>query len=211
MKLPDLGDIFSGNFFALGEEQIYLKEKNDIKAEYGDVICVRKGLQYKHFGIYAGNGRVIHYSPGKTDKIIGFGSTIHEADMGEFMGDADRYHVCVFAPEYGRPEEVNASEIDKLKTNFLGPLLAVPELIRKKTNEEKYHLYSPEETVARARSKIGEKSYNLFTHNCEHFALWCKTGIDESHQINHWKDILAVGVVAGLAIYGGKRQMEKML
>lgn len=40
MKLPDLGDIFSGNFFALGEEQIYLKEKNDIKAEYGDVICV---------------------------------------------------------------------------------------------------------------------------------------------------------------------------
>ena len=33
MKLPDLGDIFSGNFFALGEEQIYLKEKNDIKAE----------------------------------------------------------------------------------------------------------------------------------------------------------------------------------
>ena len=87
----------------------------------------------------------------------------------------------------------------------------MPELIRKKTNEGKYHLYSPEETVARARSKIGEKSYNLFTHNCEHFALWCKTGIDESHQINHWKDILAVGMVAGIALYGGKRQMEKML
>ncbi len=33
---------------------------------------------------------------------------------------------------------------------------------------------SPEETVKRARSKLGEKGYNLINNNCKHFALWCK-------------------------------------
>ena len=42
---------------------------------------------------------------------------------------------------------------------------------------------TPEETVNRARERIGETSYNLWTNNCEHFAIWCKTGISESHQI----------------------------
>lgn len=37
-----------------------------------------------------------------------------------------------------------------------------------------YRLYTPKETLARARSRIGESNYNLFSNNCEHFALWCK-------------------------------------
>ena len=50
---------------------------------------------------------------------------------------------------------------------------------------EKYeHIYSPEETVKRARSKLGEGDYNFFTHNCEHFAVWCKTGKHESSQVS---------------------------
>ena len=36
--------------------------------------------------------------------------------------------------------------------------------------------YSPEETVERACSRLGEKGYNLITNNCDHFATWCKTG-----------------------------------
>ena len=43
--------------------------------------------------------------------------------------------------------------------------------------------YSPEETVRRAYSRLGESSYNLITNNCEHFALWCKTGVNGSHQV----------------------------
>ena len=43
-------------------------------------------------------------------------------------------------------------------------------------------IYSGAETVRRARAKIGERGYNLFGHNCEHFALWCKTGEEESSQ-----------------------------
>lgn len=44
--------------------------------------------------------------------------------------------------------------------------------------------YGPRETVQRARSKIGKGGYNLLTHNCEHFAIWCKTGLNESSQLS---------------------------
>ena len=49
--------------------------------------------------------------------------------------------------------------------------------------DEYEHIYSPEETVERARSRLGEGDYNFFTHNCEHFAVWCKTGEDRSSQV----------------------------
>lgn len=44
--------------------------------------------------------------------------------------------------------------------------------------------YGPRKTVQRARSMIGKGDYNLFDHNCEHFALWCKTGQLESTQLS---------------------------
>ena len=46
------------------------------------------------------------------------------------------------------------------------------------------HIYSPEETLARARSRIGEDRYNLVLNNCEHFAIWCKTGLSKSYQVD---------------------------
>lgn len=39
-------------------------------------------------------------------------------------------------------------------------------------------------SVKSSRSKIGKGGYNLFTHNCEHFAIWCKTGLNESTQLS---------------------------
>ena len=47
-----------------------------------------------------------------------------------------------------------------------------------------YQLASPSKTVERARSKLGEDGYNIVFNNCEHFAIWCKTGVKESHQVN---------------------------
>jgi len=50
-------------------------------------------------------------------------------------------------------------------------------------NINNYQIFSPEETVLRARKRIGEEEYNFVTKNCEHFALWCKTGVEESTQV----------------------------
>ncbi|MFB2936022.1 lecithin retinol acyltransferase family protein [Aerosakkonemataceae cyanobacterium BLCC-F154] len=37
--------------------------------------------------------------------------------------------------------------------------------------------------VRRAESRLGERKYNLLFNNCEHFATWCKTGINFSQQV----------------------------
>jgi hypothetical protein len=48
--------------------------------------------------------------------------------------------------------------------------------------------FSPRETVWRAKSQIGQTGYNILFNNCEHFALWCKTGRYESSQAQDiWK------------------------
>jgi predicted ATPase len=54
-----------------------------------------------------------------------------------------------------------------------------------------FHLYSGKETVERARSRLGEDKYNLVFNNCEHFAVWCKTGVSESSQISAVLSLLA--------------------
>ena len=36
--------------------------------------------------------------------------------------------------------------------------------------------------IRRARERVGEQSYDLFRNNCEHFAVWCKTGKPASCQ-----------------------------
>lgn len=36
--------------------------------------------------------------------------------------------------------------------------------------------------IKRARSQIGRAGYNLAFNNCEHFAVWCKTGRSDSSQ-----------------------------
>lgn len=39
-----------------------------------------------------------------------------------------------------------------------------------------------DEVLRRARSRLGEKRYRLFTNNCEHFAEWCLHGVARSFQ-----------------------------
>jgi len=42
---------------------------------------------------------------------------------------------------------------------------------------------SPAETLARARSLLGHRAYNLFGNNCEHFCSYCRTGAPRSTQV----------------------------
>jgi hypothetical protein len=48
-----------------------------------------------------------------------------------------------------------------------------------------YHAMADADDVvmARAESRLGERQYDLFFNNCEHFATWCKTGRRESAQL----------------------------
>lgn len=63
--------------------------------------------------------------------------------------------------------------------------------------------YPPLKTVARARSKLGQKGYKLWANNCEHFATWCRTGFHQSHQASRLGKVfrsLAAGFTARVAV-----------
>jgi hypothetical protein len=50
--------------------------------------------------------------------------------------------------------------------------------------------FIPDVVVRRAESRVGERQYNLLFNNCEHFANWCKTGVNESQQVRDFLPML---------------------
>ena len=69
--------------------------QNGNEALPGDVIYVKRmGDLYRHYGIYAGNNRVIHYAGRNGD--WGDDVSIHEALLHEFLQDAKRFTICRF-------------------------------------------------------------------------------------------------------------------
>lgn len=128
----------------------------------GDIIGVKRFL-YSHYGVYVGDNKVIHYSGAESD--FSGKKTVRYGTMDEFLSGQKEFFELVFPDIHKRPEKEARYETQSLK----------------------YHLYSPEETVKRAESRLGEDKYNLALNNCEHFAIWCKTGISESYQV---KDVL---------------------
>ncbi|MDM0030141.1 lecithin retinol acyltransferase family protein [Variovorax saccharolyticus] len=48
----------------------------------------------------------------------------------------------------------------------------------------------------RARQRLGERRFSLFTNNCEHFSAWCEQGISRSTQIEALYARLYMALVA---------------
>lgn len=150
---------------------------------FGDILCVHR-IGFEHYSVYVGDGKIIHYDVDPSDH---YKICIHQAPMEEFLNGSLVYSICEFPKVYGRPtEEIPFAEFRK---RFAHPETA--KTLWDVLKISNYHLYTPEETVVRARERIGETRYNLFTNNCEHFAIWCKTGISESHQIEDLLTTLA--------------------
>ncbi|CAJ0929783.1 unnamed protein product, partial [Mesorhabditis belari] len=51
--------------------------------------------------------------------------------------------------------------------------------------DDKNNRYSAKEIVKRAKSKLGPAAYHLLDYNCEHFAMWCRYGIEHSAQVHN--------------------------
>jgi Lecithin retinol acyltransferase len=49
--------------------------------------------------------------------------------------------------------------------------------------------FDRETVVVRARSRLGEDAYRLFSNNCEHFCEWCVGGCHRSRQIEEWRTL----------------------
>lgn len=150
-----------------------------IEPQYGDVICVNHGI-YNHFGIFVDKNHVIHYS-GKEKDFFLRQMIIDETDMYNFLGGSEKYYVYKFSEDKSsyieriRAEGLNRDLIDGAQVLYL---------LYQIKNKVKFKIYSPEETVKRARSRVGERKFLLPANNCEHFAIWCKTGVRQSYQVN---------------------------
>lgn len=48
----------------------------------------------------------------------------------------------------------------------------------------------PDKVISRAQGELGKGKYDPLTNNCEHFAMWCKTGTSSSDQVNKAKEVL---------------------
>lgn len=99
-----------------------------------------KILNFDHFGIYAGNNEVIHFSEKK----------IRKESLKKFIKDASW---------------LNGNHVDVMTFS-----------------SEVTDQISLEESYQRAKSCIGMVGYDLLEANCEHFALWCRTGDSFSGQ-----------------------------
>ena len=92
---------------------------------------------------------------------------------GVYVGDGRVVHYAGFSNRWraGPIEEVS------LSTFALGhPVHVVAHSDR---------AYSPQEVIARALSRVGERNYRLLTNNCEHFSNWCVSGLSLSVQVEH--------------------------
>lgn len=145
----------------------------------GDIIGVKRGL-YEHYAVYTGNDRVIHYAAENGD-FEGSDVTIHEAPMSEFLRGSSSFFFINFPDKNGRFEKIYPNGGESVFSRVSDTV----DWQQMMTGCPDYHLYTPEETVERAKSRLGEKNYDLAINNCEHFAFWCKTGISDSHQVNH--------------------------
>lgn len=168
--------------------EILFESKEDVKRKQymkrkapkiGDIVGVYRyynGIQYEHFGVYSGIGRVIQYTATDyEDKCV-----IRETSFEEFLdrSNSDRYFI--FDCER-KAIELENDIFDMKKYGVVSNIVKMPEN-RVKINKSVEVLYSATETVSRARSRLGEARYNVALNNCEHFAIWCKTGEHVSYQ-----------------------------
>lgn len=101
-------------------------------------------LGYRHHGLYAGQGRVLHYR-GMHRWLWPRRGPVEEISLAQF--------------EHGRGFEVVSRA-----ARFDGSA-----------------------ALERARSRLGEDRWRLWSNNCEHFVTWCLDGTPRSAQIDAWR------------------------
>ena len=99
------------------------------KAKAGDVIFVDRGL-FRHFGVYVGHDRVIHYAPPKGEfKFDADEACIHEASMEEFLDGDETYYVCDFSEDDHRDDDDDSwwdMAKKSLRSSFICIRLSLP-------------------------------------------------------------------------------------
>jgi hypothetical protein len=123
--------------------------------------------------------RVIHYT-GSVDKP-------NDSKPDSYAGAIGAVSAAVSSRHYGSAAIVEGEVYLNLKIECV-VLLRYPPGVA---------IYKGREAIKRARSRLHEREYCLFSNNCEHFINWAIIDKKESDQI-----ATAGGVAAGVAVVG---------
>ena len=77
-------------------------------------------------------------------------------------------------------------------------------LYRVDYNEEVIKENPPRLVLARARSRLDDKGYHLFSDNCESFAAFCKKGVERSQQVSWLRKAIVDQLKKALGSLAGK-------
>eukprot|EP00128_Syssomonas_multiformis_P007654 Colp12_sorted_trinity150504_noHs@30195 len=148
--------------------------------DLADVMFYYDPFPVEHFGVYVGDGLVIHLSRNTSSNLFGSSS----ASLHMSMSGMGHHEVTTIKlEEFLRRAHQRNSRV----------------YIRQYRNAD-----PPSKVIDRAFSKLGSTfdGFNLMSNNCEHFAEWCKTGRKTSQQVKTKALGGAAGVAVGFAMGG---------
>lgn len=112
------------------------------------------------------------------DHIVNVGGVFGVADHhGIYIGNEKVIH---FSGEISNPKEASIRH-DSIKEFMEDSSQSEPLVV----NYRGQKCYPPAEVVRRAQRRVGQDGYSLTMNNCEHFAVWCRTGKHESLQVEN--------------------------
>ena len=138
----------------------------------GDHIYVQRlGGLYSHHGIDCGDGTVIHLTalgrgPPGVERV-----TLEQFAEGDPVKVRDYDAFLRAASGTERAVRHQSLALGRVLDAARGRSVSDPDT-------------SPDAVVARAESRLGELGFDVWLHNCEHFATWCRTGISNSTQVD---------------------------
>ncbi len=148
----------------------------------GDVVCVADGI-LKRYGIWTGEA-FIQYAKNADGKRV-----VHETSFQGFLRGAESLAICEFPKKYGHPTEHEQPVV--FPSSVVMPQEKIWRMMEWGRKARRYKVYGARETVERAKSRLGDTGFAT----SEHFAMWCKTGVAESHQLEkmrEWWDLVIV-------------------
>lgn len=98
---------------------------------------------------------------------------------GLYIGHGDVIHYANHQPE-SLPAQIEVCSLSTFSQGY--PIRVAP---------HPHRCITPEESVNRAMSRLGEQEYSLLFNNCEHFVMWCIEDEHTSPQITELADLSA--------------------
>ena len=140
----------------------------------GDVLCVKNGTSNR-YGIWTGEGVILYGKSPQGTKAV------HRRSLKDFLQNAESCSVCVFPKNYGRMKKY---QLPSPVSSIVMPQQKIWRLLEQAAKAKRYNRYTHEETAKRAEQALGQSGYV----SSEHFAVWCKTGIVESQNLEAIQD-----------------------